>query len=729
VPGEAGGHDVIVARRERHCRRRTRAAYTPAVTALDPRPASPPRHEVVEDRDVRIVARDGVELSANVWRPVARPAAPDERFPAILEMIPYGKDNWRRAADMTRGAWFAARGYALCRLDVRGTGSSAGVALDEYTAEETRDGYDAVEWLAAQPWCDGSVGMWGISYGGFTAIQVAALRPPHLRAIVPVMATDDRYTDDVHYRGGCVTVSELSQYAVSQVAMNAMPPEASSRGAAWRADWRTRLEATPPWLFPWLRHQSDGPYWRQGSLAPDYDAIEAAILGIGGWHDSYVDPAFRMQARCPGPSHTIVGSWVHSWPHAAAPGPNLDELHEVARFFDRHLRGIDNGWDAEPPIVWFEREWSPPEPFPARLPGRWRAATAYPHPAIVTRAWRLGRATLVEDGTVEAGVDGFRHRPTTGTHGPLSWGAGGPPNGLARDLRPDESAGPTYTSAPLAEALEVLGVPEVIVHVEVDAPVAMLSVRLCDVAPDGSVALVSPGVLNLTHRRSHASLEPLVAGRVEEVRVPMRTTGYRWLPGHRIRVAIASSLWPVLWPTPYPATIRIHRGAATPSRLELPVVPPVGGRGDAPVPAFRTTPPELRWPSAEPLDGRGPAATDEPAWRIEDDVVAGAVTVRVHDGGEEIVPDGRRLYAAETLRMTAWDREPARAELDADVVYRWQEREVDRGDRLTPIEIRATSRQASTVDAFDLSVRLVVDVDGKRFFERGWSERIPRRLV
>jgi hypothetical protein len=646
-------------------------------------------------------------------------------------MIPYGKDNWRWASDVTRGEWFAARGYALCRVDVRGTGSSGGTALDEYTADETRDGYDAVEWLAAQPWCDGNVGMWGISYGGFTSIQVAMLRPPHLRAIVPVMATDDRYVDDVHYRGGCVTVSELSQYAVSQVAMNAMPPDARSRGEAWRTDWLARLEATPPWLFTWLRHQTDGPYWRQGSLAPDYDAITAAIFNIGGWHDSYVDPAFRMQARCPAPSHTLVGPWVHTWPHDAEPGPNLDELHEIARFFDRHLRGIDNGWEAEPPLVWFEREFAPPDPFPRQVPGRWRAAMAYPHPSAAMSAWRLGAATLrpavaLDPGT--PGVDVFRHRPTTGTRGPLSWGAGGAPNGLARDLRQDEDAGPTYTSAPLEEALEILGVPEVVVHLEVDAPVATLSVRLSDVAPDGSVALVSAGVLNLTHRRSHVEPEPLVPGRIEETRVPLRTAGYRWLPGHRLRVAIASSLWPVLWPSPYPATFTVHRGAATPSRLELPVIPPAGGPGDAPVAAFRTAPPDLRWPGPPPLDGGGPAMSDPPAWRIEEDVIGRSVTVRIHDGGEAIVPDGRRLYAAETLRMTAWDDDPARAELDARVVYRWQEREPGRDD-LTRIEIHADSEQTSSAAEFDLSVRLTVDVDGERFFERDWHEVIPRHLV
>ena len=693
----------------------------------DTRPAPQPRFDVQVDWDARIVVRDGTELSANIWRPVVRDDG-QGRFPAILEMIPYGKDNWRRNADTTRGDWFAARGFALCRLDVRGTGSSGGVALDEYTADETRDGYDAVEWLAAQPWCSGDVGMWGISYGGFTSIQVAMLRPPHLRAIVPVMATDDRYLDDVHYRGGCVTVSELSQYAVSQVAMNAMPPDASFRGAGWRDEWRRRLESTPPWLFAWLRHQTDGAYWRQGSLAPDYGAIDVPIFNIGGWHDSYVDPALRMQARCPAPSHTLVGNWVHSWPHDAYPGPNLDELHEIARFFERHLDGVDNGWDDEPAVVWFEHEYTPPVPFPAALRGRWRAASGYPHPETTVRTWAFGRGSLAVVGTPDDGVDAFRHRPTTGTSGPLSWGAGDAPNGLARDLRPDEADGPTYTSEPLHEALEVLGVPEVVVHLEVDAPVATLSVRLSDVAPDGTSALVSAGVLNLTHRRSHADPEPLLAGVIEEIRVPLRTAGYRWLRGHRVRLALSSSVWPVLWPSPYPATFRVHRGNTAPSRLELPVVPPAGGEGDRSVPAYRTEPPTLRWPSPEPADGAGPPRTDPSVWKIEEDVLDGSITVRFHDGSEDIVPDGRRLYAAESIRMTAWDRDPARAELDADVVYRWQERDPAR-DGLARIEIRAVSQQRSTVSDFDLTVRLEVDVDGDRFFERQWRETIPRRLA
>ena len=270
--------------------------------------------------------------------------------------------------------------------------------------------------------------------------------------------------------------------------------------------------------------------------------------------------------------------------------------------------------------------------------------------------------------------------------------------------------------------------PEVVVHVEVDAPVATLSVRLSDVAPDGSVALVSAGVLNLTHRRSHASPEALVPGEVVEVRVPLRTAGYRWAPGHRVRVALASQLWPVLWPSPSAATFRVHRSDATPSRLELPVVPPAGGPGDASVPAFKTTPPDLVWPEPAALDGAGEAVADPPTWRIEEDVLGGSTTVHVHDGGEAIVPDGRRLYSAETLRMTAWDDDPARAELVATVTYRWQEREAGRDD-LTRIEIHAGFHPDVDGDRLRPRRAATVDVDGERFFERDWHEVISRHLV
>jgi hypothetical protein len=245
--------------------------------------------------------------------------------------------------------------------------------------------------------------------------------------------------------------------------------------------------------------------------------------------------------------------------------------------------------------------------------------------------------------------------------------------------------------------------------------VATAVVRLADVAPDGTSAQVTAGILNLTHRRSHTEPEPLEPGRVEEVRVLLRGAGYRFAPGHRIRVSIASSAWPVVWPSPFPAELELHGGGTTPSRLILPVVPAAGGPGDVPPPAFKTTPPDVADVS---LGG----SADEPRWEILEDVIDGSVTVTIHDGGSDALHDGRRLYAAETIWLTARNDDPARTLLDADVVYRWWELD-------HTIEIRARSTQASDATAFDLSVDLEVDLDGASFFARRWEERIPRDLV
>jgi putative CocE/NonD family hydrolase len=659
--------------------------------------------------------RDGLEMAANLWLPKAR--HPGETFAAILEMIPYGKDSWRRNGDTGRGEWFAGRGFALCRLDVRGTGGSPGIAVDEYMDDQTQDGYDAVEWLAAQPWCNGNVGMWGISWGGFTSIQVAMLRPPHLRAILPMYATDDRYRDDVHLRGGCVTASEKSQYAVSQLGMNAMPPlpavrEPGWRDGPWREQWRERLEQTPPWLLAWLREQTDGPYWRHGSLAPDYDALDCAVFAVAGWNDSYVDPAFRMQEHCRTvPIRTLVGNWVHSFPDDAYPGPNINWLHEAVRFFGAHLRGDATGWDDDAPFTWYEHTWAEPEAFPAIWPGRWRAASAVPVPGVAPWTLLMGAGTLAELDEADA-VDTLPHRATVGTSGPLSWGAGGAPNGLARDLRPDEARGLTYTTRPLEHAVSVIGPPEVVLYLSATMPVATCVVRLSEVAPSGASALVAHGVLNLTHRRSDTDPEPLEPGRVAEVVIPLRSTGYRFSPGHRIRLAVHTALWPILWPSPLPGDLRVHRGAATPSRLVLPVLP-----DDAPTidpPAFDLTLAGVREVGGE---------EEEPSvWKITEDVMRGEVEVTIGEGGASLLEDGSRVYSSERLVLRARDADPAHARLDTEVVYAWTGKDFD-------VDIRANGSIASDEAAFDVAVDLDVRLDGAPFFAQSWAERIPRRLV
>ncbi|MEK6721463.1 MAG: CocE/NonD family hydrolase [Chloroflexota bacterium] len=691
-----------------------------------PSPASDPTHGVAVRRDLRVPVRDGLELSANLWLPVGAvddAAETAAGVPVILEMIPYRKDDWRASGDAGRGTWWAARGYAFCRLDIRGTGSSPGIARDEYTAEETTDGYDAVEWLAAQPWCNGNVAMWGISYGGFTAIQVAMLRPPHLRAIVPMYATDDRYTDDVHYVGGAVTASELSQYAVSMVGMNALPPRPSYRGERWLDEWRERLELTPVWLIEWLRRQADGPYWRQGSLAPDYDAIEVPILLFAGWMDGYVNPALRMLERCTAPRRAIVGNWVHSFPDDAYPGPNMDWLHEMLRFLDHWLKGVPNGVPDDAPLAWFRREWAAPEPFPASWPGAWQTADAFPIAGTHLRTFFLDagseplRGRLVDTPPSGAGIDILRHRATHGTWASLSWGAGSAPNGLWTDPRAEDGLVPAYTSDPLDEPLDICGFPTAVLAWRSPVTVATAVVRLLDVAPDGTPTQVTAGVLNLTHRNGHHDPRPLEPGATAVVEIPMRAAGYRFRAGHRVRLTVASAYWPVIWPSPDPADHELLRGGArgagsdaSVARLVLPVVPSV----DTADPGFKTT--RLDLPDV------GAGSEDPPTWRVSQDVIAGTTTVRIFDGGESIAPDGTTLYSSEAHDLTASDQDPAHATMASEVVYRLRQDG-------HAVDVLVTGRTSSDRAAFRIEGTLHVTLDGDSFFERTWDESLPRRLV
>ncbi len=670
----------------------------------------PTRYDVQIRYNVQIPVRDGLLLSANLFMPV--PNETDKRFPAILEMIPYRKDGWRFSTDHALMTYFAERGYVGCRLDIRGTGSSRGIAYDEYTVEETQDGYDVVEWLAAQGWCNGNVGMWGISYGGFTSIQVAMHQPPSLKAIIPVYATDDRYTDDVHYIGGCKTVSEMAQYAISQIAMNALPPRTDYLGAEWASLWRERLEKTPPWLVEWLANQTDGPYWRNGSLAPDYERVHCALLLIGGWNDGYVNAVLRMMERCSAPRKAIIGPWVHQLPHYGYPGPTLDWLHESVRFFDHWLKGIENGIMDEPALVYYQWEYTEPEPFPARINGQWCQVDTFPVAEAVAQAFYLGAATLEAHPAAEATIDQYPHRPTLGVHSSLCYGGGAEPNGLARDLRPDEALSLTYTSAPLTEPLDILGFPLAQLNLRASAPVAHVVVRLTDVAPDGTSAQVSVGVLNLTHRNSHSEPQALDPETVYGVTVVLKATGYRFLPGHCIRLSVASAWWPVIWPSAYVAENYLYRGAASPSRLVLPTL--LASMAARAAPNLKHTPPLLH--------EIGESKSDTPIWQVIDDLLKQAVTVKVYGGGESILPNGLRIFDSEQLEMTAYHNDPARVLLYNEVLYQLDESGYH-------CEVRTSGTTRSTEGHFHIDVQLRVLLNGNAFFEKTWLESFPRHLL
>ena len=211
-------------------------------------------------KNVMIPMRDGVRLAADLYMPAGeRSSRGWDRFSVVMDYIPYRKDEVYLAA-FPHYTYLPRRGYVVARVDIRGTGASEGVNVDEYTLQEQQDGYDAIEWLAAQPWCDGHVNMMGISYGGFTALQVASHGPPHLTSIIPVDFTDDRYTDDCHYRGGLVRkYYDIGWYGGRMIAWGAMPPYPDWSGDEWARVWEQHLAHNEPYLLKWYNHQTDGP--------------------------------------------------------------------------------------------------------------------------------------------------------------------------------------------------------------------------------------------------------------------------------------------------------------------------------------------------------------------------------------------------------------------------------------------------------------------------------------
>lgn len=510
---------------------------------------------------------DGTRLNARIWLP---DDADTDPVPAILEASPYRvTDGGLRDWDIY--PYWAGFGYACVRVDLRGTGDSDGLIDDEYTPQEQLDICEVVAWLAAQPWSTGRVGMTGISWTGFNSLQVAARRPPALKAIITLMSTDDRYGDDVHYKGGCLSGLDMLPWGSTMFHYQALPPHPQIVGAeGWQERWQERLEHNRDWAETWIGHQRRDAYWKQGSVCEDYAAIEAAVYAIGGWTDGYHNAVLRLMASLRCPHKGLIGPWSHSWPNNVVPGPAIGFLQEALRWWDHWLKGADTGIMDEPLLrVWMEDYVAPAALIPEH-PGRWVAEEKWPSPRIETRTWSLNDGTI--DDTAATGTT-IVHRglQLTGMDAG-AWCAEGTPGDWPADQRAEDGRSIVWTSEPLADPLEILGFPEVALQLAVDQPRALVCVRLCDVAPDGCSKLVTRQTLNLTHRDSHESPTPLVPGECYAVTVKLDSVAHRFATGHRLRVAVSTAYWPWVWPSAEEVTLTVFTGGEC--RLVLPVRPP-----------------------------------------------------------------------------------------------------------------------------------------------------------
>jgi uncharacterized protein len=612
-------------------------------------------------------------------------------------------------------------------LDVRGTGSSEGIAEDEYTEAEIADNLTVLAWLRERPWCDGRLGMFGISWGGFAALQAAMRRPPGLEAIIPVGATHDRYALDVHYIGGTLHVNESVTWPVEMVAENALPPDPERFGPGWREAWLRRLEATPQWSPNWLRHQRRDDYWRHGSPFVDYGSIEAPVLAINGFNDGYRDFVLELLEHLRGPRRGILGPWGHSWAHAGWPEPSIDGIGLMVRWWDRWLKGIDNGVDREPMLAAYLAEPMPASEYPERMPGRWWFIDRWPPGSGSTpeaAAWRLGAggalglpssmATPGAPGAPAAG-DGARSitwagPPWVGVTAPF-WAGSGRPEGLPADQRPDEARSLCWTSAPLVEDLALLGRPVAELWLSTSEPVAQVAVKVADVAPDGTSALIARGILNLTRRGGLATAEAMVPGRVERVEVPLQVCGAIVPEGHRLRVAIAGADWPLAWPPPRSTILTLHHDDVHPSAIRLPIVR-----------SLTTDGPDLGQPE---VLSRMSEAIPTPA--------ASSSVVEQADGGWLLSLDSEDAWRLPSRGLTWWSDEHLRISIGKSDPASCRA-EGRAGIRLTyadGLDITTAGRivQSGDAERIHLVIELVVKEGDAVVLERTWRESFARDLL
>ncbi|MBP7574007.1 MAG: CocE/NonD family hydrolase [Rhodoferax sp.] len=648
---------------------------------------------------------DGTQLAARIWMPIDAEKKP---VPVILEYLPYRKRDGTIVRDALTHPYLAGHGYACVRVDMRGNGDSDGIMLDEYAEQELADAENVIAWLVKQPWSTGSVGMMGISWGGFNGLQVAARKPKGLKAIITLCSTDDRYSDDIHYKGGCLLGENLG-WSATMFGYSSRPPDPALVGDRWRAMWLQRLETEPLLAIPWLEHPHRDAYWKHGSVCEDIGAIDAAVLAVGGWNDAYTNAVPRLVASVQSPVKGIIGPWAHKYPHFAVPEPRIGFLQEALRWWDHWLKGIDTGVAQDPAHRTYIMDVGRPGASVAHIPGRWVSDDVWP-----ADKHEIQRLHLNADGLSQtkgrAGkrlVSSPQHTGADSGEYCIIWL--GPE--FPGDQRRDDSGSLTFDTAPLAQGMDLVGGAVLHLKVSSDKPVAVAAVRLNSVWPDGAVSRLTYAVANLCHRDSHDKPQALEPGKTYTIQIKLDDVACKVSKGHKLRVSISTSYWPLIWPAPEPVTLTVHTGT---SFIDVPVRKT--RRGEKP-PVF--APAE----SAAPVD----LITVDKPWHKREvtmDQRTGETRMAIVDdfGRTTIAEHGLTTWSCGRENYSILPHDP----LSAKQECHWS-METSRGD--WKVRTETYSNMTATKTHWHVKGRLEAYEGEKLILTREWDQKVKRRLV
>lgn len=524
---------------------------------------------------------DGVRLAARIWLP--RKSVP---VPAILEYIPYRKRDMVRARDERNHPRFASNGYACLRVDMRGSGDSEGHMPDMYSDDELADARHVIDWIAAQPWCNGKVGMFGTSWGGTASMQAAVKAPRALKAVIANCATTDRFEDDIHWMGGCL-LTDSFEWGATLPAILAAPPDAATVGPGWKEMWRKRLQGLSFPLSAWISHETRGAYWRHGSVRFSTDDLSCPILAIGGWADRYSNSVIGLVEARPDLCHGIVGPWGHHYPDHGEPGPAMSFQDVALTWWDHWLK--DAPMPKWPQLRLWQRAFDVPADRIAMRAGRW-IATDPSETHATESAFYPGK-----DGLSWRAGPGTRHSvPTDTQHGACAGDTGyfGRIGGLPLDQSLDDARALCFDTESLESEILLVGHAEFCCGIVRDMAQAQLVCRLCEVDPNGRSNLVTRQVANLQRDVTLDGDARFAPGQIAHLCFRFPSTAYRFSKGNRIRLCIAASYWPLVWPAPFQASMQVDTGCA---RLALPCPSDVSPVADMPPPGH--LPPDPSWES------------------------------------------------------------------------------------------------------------------------------------
>jgi uncharacterized protein len=584
--------------------------------------------KVKETENLFITLKGGTKLAARMWMPADAAKAP---VPALLEYLPYRKRDGTHVRDALTHPYLAGNGYACIRVDMRGNGDSDGLMRDEYTQQEQDDAIEVIAWIAAQKWCSGKVGMFGISWGGFNALQVAALRPPALKAIITLCSTDDRYEDDIHYKGGTLLNENLG-WAATMLAYSSRPPDPKIVGMKWKKMWLERLQNEPFLLIDWLKHPHRDGYWKHGSICEDWAKINIPVLAVGGWNDAYSNAIPRMMKNLRTPRKAIIGPWAHKYPHFAVPHPQIGFLQEMLRWWDQHLKDQNTGVMSESDYRFYIMEAYKPGTFPERIEGRW----------VNEHYWGMGNVSMKTWYLTSKGIAGVKgeekpysicSKQTTGFDGGeycIIWL--GPE--FPGDQQIDDAESITFDTPPLASDLDVVGQPMLDLEFSVNKPVAHIAVRLNDVWPTGEVSRITYHLQNLCMRESREYPTPLQPNKRYRMKIKLDDIAWKVPKGHRLRVSISTSYFPIMWPAPEPVTLTVYAGA---SDIQIPVRKPL------------TDEKPVIWQQSEAAEPVATKVITQPFHKrdVTTDPTTGEKRLEIVDdfGTEELKPHGLQIHA------------------------------------------------------------------------------------